>query len=42
MLEQKKLEPSKEGIEMDDDFEKNKRVALMEVKNMALDQLFDE
>ena len=27
---------------MDDDFEKNKRVALTEVKNMALEQLFDE
>ena len=27
---------------MDDDFEKNKRVTLMEVKNMALEQLFDE
>lgn len=42
MLEQKKLEPIEEGLQMEDDFEKNKRIALLEVKNMALDQLFDE
>ena len=42
MLAQKKLEPQQEGIEMNDEFEKNKRVALMDVKNMALEQLFDE